>query len=45
MTEENIKRYILEDIRRMKDEGDFYDSHNAPKTPNSATISELTVFG
>lgn len=33
MTDENIKRYTLEDLRRMKDEGDFYDSHNAPDGP------------
>ena len=33
MTEENIKRYTLADLQRMRDSGDFHDSKNAPEGP------------
>jgi len=34
VTEENIKRYSLAELREMKDRGDFYDSHNALEGPD-----------
>ena len=33
MTEENIRRASLEEIRRMKDRGELYESDNAPEGP------------
>jgi uncharacterized protein (DUF4415 family) len=34
VTEENIKRYSLAELRAMKDRGDFHDSRNAPEGPD-----------
>lgn len=34
MTEENIKRYSLAELKVMKERGDFYDSKNAPEGPD-----------
>lgn len=33
MTEENIKRYTLAELRAMKDRGDFYHDPDAPEGP------------
>lgn len=34
MNEENIKRYTLADLRRMKDAGEIYHNPNAPEGPD-----------